>query len=387
MLMDFPPTLVAAQARLQAVNPARYAKTRNALDGAVTELSPYFTHGLLDLPEALQTLAAQHELTPEHKLVMEFGWREFFAHAWQHLGAGIFSDQRPSTARLGVTATVPDDIRSASTGIPAIDEAVKTLYATGYLHNHARMWLASYLVHLRKLRWQAGADWLYGHLLDGDLASNHLSWQWVAGTFSIKPYLFNAENVARYAPPPWHSPGTVIDTSYEALAELAQGSADVGPEARRPSPVAEPALFAAPPEALTLKSLPDLAGKAVRLVHPWMLGDPPQDGALALGVVHLPFHARFPWSAARWQFVLTRLCHITNQVFVGDLHALAPQLVGATVTSRATANPGYAELLAAMVQRLQPIPRFLPQPTGFCRSYSRFYGTARGSLPAGRWHE
>ncbi|MGC8035725.1 FAD-binding domain-containing protein, partial [Salmonella enterica] len=74
--------------------------------------------------------------------------------------------------------------------------------------NHARMWLASYVVHLRKVHWRAGADWMVGHLLDGDLASNHLSWQWVAGTGSHKPYLFNAENVAKYAPAEWHSPGT-----------------------------------------------------------------------------------------------------------------------------------------------------------------------------------
>jgi deoxyribodipyrimidine photo-lyase len=80
------------------------------------------------------------------------------------------------------------------------------------------MWLASYVVHVRKVHWRCGADWLYGHLLDGDLASNHLSWQWVAGTGSSKPYLFNADNVARYASAPWHSPHTVLDTSYEALA-------------------------------------------------------------------------------------------------------------------------------------------------------------------------
>jgi deoxyribodipyrimidine photolyase len=50
--------------------------------------------------------------------------------------------------------------------------------------------------------WRAGADWLVLHLLDSDLASKHLSWQWVAGTASHKPCLFNAENVARYAPRP-----------------------------------------------------------------------------------------------------------------------------------------------------------------------------------------
>ena len=69
---------------------------------------------------------------------------------------------------------------------------------TGYLHNHMRMWMAAYIVHWRKIRWQAGAKWFLEHLLDGDPASNNMSWQWVASTFSHKPYFFNRENLERY---------------------------------------------------------------------------------------------------------------------------------------------------------------------------------------------
>ena len=50
------------------------------------------------------------------------------------------------------------------------EQEVRELYQTGYLHNHARMWLASYVVHLRKLHWRTGSDWMIAHLLDGDLA-------------------------------------------------------------------------------------------------------------------------------------------------------------------------------------------------------------------------
>lgn len=71
---------------------------------------------------------------------------------------------------------------------------------------------------------------MVAHLLEGDLASNHLSWQWVASTGSIKPYLFNADNVAQYAEAPWHSPRTVIDAIYEALHALAHQPQDCGPE-------------------------------------------------------------------------------------------------------------------------------------------------------------
>ncbi len=54
------------------------------------------------------------------------------------------------------------------------------------------------MVHWRRVRWQAGARWFLRHLLDGDPASNNLSWQWVASTFSHKPYFFNRENLEKY---------------------------------------------------------------------------------------------------------------------------------------------------------------------------------------------
>jgi deoxyribodipyrimidine photo-lyase len=61
------------------------------------------------------------------------------------------------------------------------------------------MWLASYVVHWRRVRWQAGARWFLQHLLDGDPASNNLSWQWVVSCFSTKPYLFNRDNLERFS--------------------------------------------------------------------------------------------------------------------------------------------------------------------------------------------
>ncbi len=379
MNTDFSPTLQAALDCVKSIDPAAYASTRNALNGAVTGLSPYLTHGLLDLPQVLALLGETETLTTQHKLVMEFGWREFFAHVWRHQGEHIFSDLRAPVSQLPYAQVLPADVLSASTGVAAIDQAVQQLYRSGYLHNHARLWLASYLVHLRKVHWRIGADWLYGHLLDGDLASNHLSWQWVAGTFSIKPYLFNAENVARYAPAAWHSGGTVIDTRYEALDALARTAPDVGPESVRPTPVAEPALFAAPPmpSTFTAAALP----QSIELVHPWDLG-PARSTAYRLGVIHLPFHARFPWSARRWQFVMTRLTACTDAVFIGDLATLPAHLQGREVQARDTDNPGYSALLRLGAGTLHAIPRFLGAPATPCQSFSKFYGST-----SGKWHQ
>ena len=194
------------------MRPAAYARTRNALDGAVSGLSPYLTHGFVSLADVLAGVATRHALSVQHKFVFELGWRAYFRHVWQHRGEAILQSLHEGPLPDAAYAReLPADIRQGCTGVPVVDQAVRALYATGTLHNHARMWLASYVVHVRKVHWRCGADWLYGHLLDGDLASNHLSWQWVAGTGSRKPYLFNADNVARYAPASWHSPGSVID--------------------------------------------------------------------------------------------------------------------------------------------------------------------------------
>lgn len=309
-----PPTMDAAFARLAAVQPSAYARTRNAIEGAVTGLSPYITHGLLSLTQVLAEVNARHPLDVQHKLVYELGWRAFFRHVWQHRGDEILQSLHagplPEDAYL---RELPEDIRQARTGVPVIDRAVETLYATGTLHNHARMWLASYVVHLRKVHWRAGADWLYGHLLDGDLASNHLSWQWVAGTGSSKPYVFNAENVARYAPADWHSFGSRVDMSYAALDAWARSSSRrAGPESSTGSGAAsvgggveEPLLRRAPGAAVAARAADAalIAGKTVWLVHPWSLGPLPADlppDTVVIGLYLKEFHEAWPWSDARW---------------------------------------------------------------------------------------
>ena len=319
MTFTFAPTMAAAQAALAAVRPGDYARSRNSLDGATTRLSPYITHGFLTLPQVLAAVVEREPLEVQHLFVFELGWREYFQHVWEHRGEAIFESLHPGVLPDAAYAdSLPADLLNASTGVPAIDTAVRTLYATGYLHNHARMWLASYVVHIRKRHWRAGAEWMYGHLLDGNLASNHLSWQWEAGTGSSKPYLFNAANVARFAPAEWHSPGTVLDTSYDALERIAHDAhARVPAQAlrrRRGDVIEEPARFGTPPPglalALTAPNAQAVRGRDVWLVHPWALGDLPADLApntLCVAAFIAQIHAEHAWGAARWNFVAARM--------------------------------------------------------------------------------
>ena len=383
MAEPYPPTLAAAQARIAAVRPAAYARTRNAIDGAVSGLSPYITHGLVSLADVLAGVAARHELAVQHKFIYELGWRAFFRHVWQERGDGILWSLHGGPLPDAAYATeLPADIRQGCTGVPAIDEAVRTLYATGTLHNHARMWLASYVVHLRKVHWRCGADWLYGHLLDGDLASNHLSWQWVAGTGSHKPYLFNADNVARYAPEPWHSPGSVIDAPYEALDRLAREPAPVPAGARKGPSVMAPPLLGDPPDDLgTVDADPALVqGREVWLVHPWNLGLPPAlpPGTLVLGLFVGDFHRAWPWNAARWRFVGARMAELTSHRWHGDAAVIGAALAGARRV-RSVDEPHLAAWLSRWAECVAA-PALFPPVAGRCDSFSQWWSCASRGL-------
>ena len=219
----------AAEARLAAIDPARYAATRNHLDGAVTRLSPYIRHGVLTLAEVRDAVFARLEAMGERegplqgelfsdaepgrrwspaqrrageKLINELGWRDYWQRLWLQLGDGIWIDREPlrtGHAAASYAPELPADLAAAATGLACIDGFARELMDTGWLHNHARMWLAAYVVHWRRVRWQAGARWFLMHLLDGDPASNNLSWQWVASSFSHKPYVFNRANLERFS--------------------------------------------------------------------------------------------------------------------------------------------------------------------------------------------
>ena len=386
---SLPPTRSAALAHIARVRPAAYARTRNHLDGAVTGLSPYITHGVVTLREVLAGVLQREPLDVQHKLVFELGWREFFRHVWSHRGDEILQSlhagPRPDAAYDPV---LPADIREARTGVAVIDEAVRTLYATGTLHNHARMWLASYVVHLRHVHWRAGADWLLAHLLDGDLASNHLSWQWVAGTGSNKPYLFNADNVARYAPAHWHSAGSVIDQSYEALDQVARGmrpvaaSADVGAVVGIP----EPSLLAAPPADLELRAptasaVDRLRGREVWLVHPWALRATPADlpdDTIIIGVYPQEHHAVWPWPESRWRWVDAAMAAVAPERWYVDSACLADVLAAAACV-RSVDDPHLTQWLARVAQ-LQPAPALFPVVERRCDSFSQWWTrTTRGS--------
>jgi deoxyribodipyrimidine photo-lyase len=230
-----PATMVGGRAaaleRLRTFDPNGYAKTRNhAVRRGVSVLSPYLRHGVLSLAEVRDYVLTRYDTSRDTvKFVNELVWRAFWQLLYAEMGDRIYQDIEPAKfprpLRQQSRGALPHDITSATTGMMCMDESLRELYTEGYMHNHARLWFAAYLQHWRGRDWRDGASLFYKHLLDGDPASNTLSWQWVGSTFSHKPYFFNRQNIEQFtdgaycARCPLSRGGCPFDASYEDMAQ------------------------------------------------------------------------------------------------------------------------------------------------------------------------
>ncbi len=202
---SFTPTRAAALSRLAEFAPRtgrHYAANRNTDEGpgsrgGVSMLSPYVRFRILSEEEILANTLQHFSLSTAEKFVQEVFWRGYFKG---------FLETRPAIWErylrvLGDMNRTPayDDAIAGRTGIDCFDFWVAELKEAGYLHNHARMWFASIWIFTLRLPWQLGADFMYRHLIDGDPASNTLSWRWVGGLHTKgKTYLARSANIAQY---------------------------------------------------------------------------------------------------------------------------------------------------------------------------------------------
>jgi deoxyribodipyrimidine photo-lyase len=209
--IDWMPTRTAGLRRLAAFVPLAgrdYGARRNYdLPGhaGVSRLSPWLRHRLLTEREVLAAVLARHSPAAAWKFVQEVCWRTYWK-GWLELRPAVWDDYlrglRHGRDRLATEAGLRREWEAAcrgETGIDAFDHWAQELVATGWLHNHARMWFASIWIFTLRLPWELGADFFLRHLMDGDPASNTLSWRWVGGLQTPgKSYLARADNIERY---------------------------------------------------------------------------------------------------------------------------------------------------------------------------------------------
>jgi deoxyribodipyrimidine photo-lyase len=162
-----------------------YADDRDRPDlDATSRLSPYLKWGCIHPRQLLSVLGRRrgHEV-----FRTELAWREFYADVLWHRPDTVHRAFDPVMRAMPVDdgAATDDDFRAwaeGRTGYPIVDAGMRQLAAEGWMHNRVRMVVASFLVKDLHLDWGRGARFFMEHLVDGDLASNHHGWQWVAGT-------------------------------------------------------------------------------------------------------------------------------------------------------------------------------------------------------------
>ncbi|MGY6555726.1 MAG: FAD-binding domain-containing protein [Wenzhouxiangella sp.] len=324
----FPPSRTAALQRLADFVPRAgraYAAKRNSDPGPglkrnVSMLSPYVRHRMLSEHEVVAAVLAQHTPEQAEKFIQEVFWRTYWK-GWLQMRPKVWSDflaerdgDRERAERNAGLSRAVSEAESGRTGIECFDDWSRELVATGYLHNHTRMWFASIWIFTLKLPWALGADFFLRHLLDADPASNTLSWRWVAGIQTAgKTYLARADNIEQYTQGRYRPTGLAKD--------------------------AEPIREERPYPRQALKALPEVpaASPALLLIHGDDLGaqaclDAPLDWSAAMvvsgGHIHEPWPlgpqaTRFIKAAARDAAEHLRQALGTEVVSLDDLDAAA----------------------------------------------------------------
>jgi len=165
---------------------SNYPEFRNRPDFYQTSrLSPHLSFGEISPRQIFHSIQTTGNEQSEGAKVFssEIGWREFAYHLIYHFPN---TTDRPLKTKFESFPWESNEValeqwKRGYTGIPIIDAGMRELWSTGWMHNRIRMIVGSFLVKNLLIPWQEGARWFWDTLVDADLASNTLGWQWVAG--------------------------------------------------------------------------------------------------------------------------------------------------------------------------------------------------------------
>jgi deoxyribodipyrimidine photo-lyase len=250
-----------------------YARTRNEDRGPddranISLLSPYLRRRLITEEEVIRTVRERHGRVASEKFVAEVLWRTYWK-GWLEQHPGVWQAYLRDIAslqdRLATDAPLRDAYEAAvegRTGIDGFDAWSRELVQSGYVHNHARMWFASIWTFTLGLPWQLGADFFYRHLIDGDPASNTLSWRWVVGLHTKgRTYAARRDNIVRYT-----------GGRFDPGARLAQHAPPLEEPADITALVPAPAALPIPAEAVLLLHAEDLHPESLPLTRSQIRG-------------------------------------------------------------------------------------------------------------------
>lgn len=217
----------------------RYSFERNRVTTGhdnVSRLSPAITARLILEDEIVADTLAMHPFEAVEKWVQEVCWRRYWK-GWLECRPGVWQDylNRLEQEKPKAVAGRAREVAEGRSGVAVMDRLARELIETGYLHNHARMWFASFWIHVERLPWELGAHFFLTHLLDADAASNTCGWRWVAGLQTAgKTYLVRRSNLEKFCSEDYLAdrsglerladekvtPTTVVDTADRSVGKL-----------------------------------------------------------------------------------------------------------------------------------------------------------------------
>jgi len=158
----------------------RYGERHDDLAGdATSRLSPFIHFGCLSPRELVEMVGGRKGAEP---FVRQLCWRDFYHQVTAARPAIAREDYRPRGDRWRRAPRLLEAWKEGRTGYPIVDAGMRQLAREGWMHNRARLIVASFLVKDLYLDWRLGARHFLDLLVDGDIASNSGNWQWVAGT-------------------------------------------------------------------------------------------------------------------------------------------------------------------------------------------------------------
>ena len=164
-------------------------------------LSPYIRYRLLSEEDIIKKTLSINSFTKTEKFIQEIYWRTYWK-GWLEYRPNVYDDyltERNELLKNLSDTSMYQKAINGETHLTFFNDWIKKLKEVGYLHNHVRMWFASIWIFTFDLPWQLGANFFMENLLDGDPASNTLSWRWVAGIQTKgKHYLARKNNIIKY---------------------------------------------------------------------------------------------------------------------------------------------------------------------------------------------
>ncbi|NIJ11308.1 deoxyribodipyrimidine photo-lyase [Saccharomonospora amisosensis] len=220
----------AARAKLDAwlSGPLRvYHRVYDSVaDDATSRLSPHLHFGSLSATELVARTGRSS--AGAHAFVRQLAWRDFFHQVLAARPSATSQDYRPRGGHWRTCDREMAAWRDGRTGFPIVDAGMRQLSVEGWMHNRARLIVASFLTKTLYLDWRWGARHFRDLLVDADMANNQLNWQWVAGTgtdsrpnrvlnplLQARRYDPDGDYVRRYVPELADVPGAAVHMPWE----------------------------------------------------------------------------------------------------------------------------------------------------------------------------